>query len=247
VTTAIVTGGGGGIGSTIARRLAQEGHTVFVADRSETAANQTAASIRESGMAAVAVPCDVSEALSVDHLCGVVAQADGRLVALINCAAVSGVDVKRDLFEITPAEWRRVIDVNLTGTFLTSQAAARLMAPHGGGCIVNIASVSGLIAEERAAAYCASKAGIIGLTRAMAVDLAALGIRVCAVAPGDIATAKSREVAETEPQPRFPRRTPLGQGEPEDVAAAVAFLVSEGGRFITGSTLVVDGGLVAHQ
>ena len=146
---------------------------------------------------------------------------------------------------VTADTWRRIVDVNLTGVFLVSQAVARVLAAGDGGVIVNISSVSGIGAEEDAAAYCASKAGVIGLTRAMSLDLAQHGIRVCAIAPGDIDTARSREVAEAT-ESRLPKATPLGAGQPGDVAAAVAFLLSDDARFVSGTTLVVDGALMAY-
>jgi 3-oxoacyl-[acyl-carrier protein] reductase len=110
---------------------------------------------------------------------------------------------------------------------------------------VNIASTSGVGAEERAASYCAAKSGLIGLTRAMALDLAPHRIRVCAVAPGDIETPVSRRTRESDPR-RYPKETPLGRGVPADVAAAVAYLAGPDGRFVTGTTLVLDGGLMAY-
>ena len=243
--TALVTGGGGGIGSAICERLAEQDHAVYVLDRSQDTADAVATTINGAGGHAVAIVADVSNAKAAAAACARAHSEREGLDVLVNCAALSGVEVKGDLLDVTPESWRRVIEVDLSGAFFAAQAAARIMVAQRSGCIVNISSVSGLGAEERAAAYCTAKAGLIGLTRAMALELAPHGVRVCAVAPGDIDTAKSRQVTAHE-RSLFPKLTPLGRGQPEDVADAVAYLVGEGGRFVSGTTLVVDGGLMAY-
>jgi 3-oxoacyl-[acyl-carrier protein] reductase len=237
--TALVTGGGGGIGSAICRRLAEDGYAVYVLDRHEDAAAGVA-----EGIGGTPVGCDVSDADAVSTACRRAVDDHGRLDVAVNCAALSGIEVKADLFDVTPEAWRRILDVNLTGAFLVSQAAARIMRGQRSGCIVNISSTSGVGAEERAAAYCAAKAGLIGLTRAMALDLAPYGVRVCAIAPGDIDTEKSRNVAPD--GGLFAKETPLGQGRADDVAAAVAFVAGDDGRYVSGTTLVVDGARMAY-
>jgi NAD(P)-dependent dehydrogenase (short-subunit alcohol dehydrogenase family) len=241
----IVTGAARGIGACIAERLAQAGYAVVATDVLGDELEQRARSLRAEGLRCVATPCDVSNELDVTRAVELARAAADALWGVVNCAALSGVVVKQPTLEQSAEAWRRIVDVNLTGVFLVSQAAARVMAEGGGGVIVNISSVSGIGAEEDAAAYCATKAGVLGLTRAMALDLASLGIRVCAIAPGDIATERSLEVAAAT-ESRFPKRTPAGTGEPADVAAAVAFLLSDEARFVSGSALVVDGGLMAY-
>lgn len=243
--TALITGGGGGIGSAICRRLAEAGYAVCVLDRRSDTAERVANAIAKSGGVAFAAACDVTDVDAVTSACRRVNDEHGRLDVAVNCAALSGTEVKQDLFEVTPERWRRIVDVNLTGAFLVAQAAARIMVEQRSGCIVNVSSVSGIGAEERAAAYCAAKAGLIGVTRAMALDLAPYGVRVCAIAPGDIDTEKSQQVASAGEE-RFSKPTPLGQGRPEDVAAAVEYVAGEGGRFVSGTTLVVDGARMAY-
>ncbi|MDX6593258.1 MAG: hypothetical protein QOJ13_2454 [Gaiellales bacterium] len=243
--TALVTGGGGGIGAAICVRLAEVGYAVCVLDRSQDIAERVAQGIVSSGHVAFAAACDVTDAPGVAAVCRLIVDEHGRLDVAVNCAALSGTEVKADIFEVTPEHWRRIVDVNLTGAFLVSQAAARIMAEQQSGCIVNISSVSGIGAEEWAAAYCSAKAGLIGLTRAMALDLAPYNVRVCAVAPGDIHTEKSQRAAPVDGE-RELKPTPLGQGMPEDVASAVEFLAGPGGSFVSGTTLVVDGARMAY-
>jgi NAD(P)-dependent dehydrogenase (short-subunit alcohol dehydrogenase family) len=239
---ALVTGAGGGIGGAIARALAERGDVVHLNDRDAAAVAAVAASIRGETHAAIA---DVSDPDAVTTMVDAVVARHGRLDTLVTSAAISGADVLEDVLDVTPELWRRVIGIDLDGVFFCAQAAARAMAAGDGGTIVNIASVSGLVAEPRAAAYCAAKAGVIGLTRAMALDLAPAGVRVCAVAPGDIATVASDAAVAAQTAP-YERGTPLGRrGTPEDVAAMVRFLSGPEASFVTGTTMVVDGGLLA--
>ncbi len=241
----IVTGAGRGIGACIAERLARDGYFVVALDVLADEVTRVASELREEGLNVLAVECDVSSESAVEAAVSA-ASGEGRtLWGAVNCAAISGVYAKSPFLSLTAEAWRRTVDVNLTGVFLVSRAVARVLAAGDGGVIVNISSVSGIGAEEDAAAYCASKAGVIGLTRAMSLDLASEGIRVCAVAPGDIDTARSREVAEAT-DARLPKATPLGAGKPSDVSAAVAFLLSDEARFVSGATLVVDGALMAY-
>jgi NAD(P)-dependent dehydrogenase (short-subunit alcohol dehydrogenase family) len=241
----VVTGAGRGIGACIAERLARDGYFVVAVDVLADEVANVASDLCDQGLQARALECDVA---SESEVAAAVSAATGEGRALwgaVNCAAISGVHAKSPFLSLTAETWRRIIDVNLTGVFLVSQAVARVLSESGGGVIVNISSVSGIGAEEDASAYCASKAGVIGLTRAMSLDLAPEGIRVCAVAPGDIHTARSREVAAAS-ESRLPKVTPLGAGEPGDVASAVAFLLSNEARFISGATIVVDGALMAY-
>ncbi len=238
---AIVTGAAGGIGAAVARALAERGDVVYLNDLDATALAELAGRIPGK---AHPLAGDVADPDAVAAMVAEVVEREGRLDTMVTCAALSGAAVLEDLLAVTPEQWRRVLAVDLDAVFYCAQAAARVMAPAGAGTIVNVASVSAIAAEPRAAAYCAAKAGVIGLTKAMAIDLAAAGVRVVAVAPGDIATATADAAIAArggEPEPL----APLGRGTPEDVAALVAFASSAEARYLTGTTLIVDGGLLA--
>ncbi len=242
MSVALVTGAGGGIGAAIAAALARRGDLVVVNDVDSSAAAAVAARIGGGAVAAVA---DVSDPDAVAAMVAETVERHGGLDTLVNCAALSGPEVIAHPLDVTPEQWRRIVAVDLDGVFFCSQAAARAMS-EGGGTIVNIASVSGMVAEPHAAAYCASKAGVIGLTKSLALDLGPLGIRVCAVAPGDIETptADAAQGSRSEPDGR---PAPVGRrGTPEDVAALVCFASGPDATFISGTTLVVDGGRLAY-
>ena len=222
--TAIVTGSGGGLGEAIARRLAEEGAAIVVADRDADLGEGVAALLRGAGLEAVALATDVGDAGSVDALFAATLARYGRLDILVNNAGIAGL---HRFLDQPLGDWERVLRVNLTGTFLCGQAAARIMAERGYGRIVNIASVSGLRAGSGRTAYGTSKAGIIMLTRQMALELGGLGITVNAVAPGPVDTPMV--LANHTPRTRdaFTRMVPLARyGTPDEIAAAVAFLAS---------------------
>jgi NAD(P)-dependent dehydrogenase (short-subunit alcohol dehydrogenase family) len=233
---AIVTGGLSGIGLAIAHRLAQDGACVVAADISA----ETAPLSREKLASAW---LDVSDPDSVAGLMHDVACVHGRLDLLVNSAGIGSdrpfLDTPIDLFD-------RILSVNLRGTFLVGQEAARLMVKAGGGAIVNIASVSGLRGNVGRSAYGASKAGVVVLSQVMAVDLAQYGIRVNVVAPGPIDTPLVSRMHDDAIRNAWTHATPMGRyGSPEEVAGAAAFLCSDDASFITGHVLAVDGGLVA--
>jgi meso-butanediol dehydrogenase/(S,S)-butanediol dehydrogenase/diacetyl reductase len=243
---AIVTGGGGGIGEAVCIRLAAEGYAIAVLDVAEAAAQRVAARLEEQGATAEAIACDVADAESVSAS---VAQAArlGRPGVLVNNA---GIAERRRFFDLSPEEWSRVIDVNLTGVFLMSQTVARGMRDAGeGGAIVNISSVAGLIGVPDRTAYAASKHGVVGLTRVMAHDLAPWRIRVNAVAPGAVRTPLTAEALAREgATERIAASHPLGRpAEPEEVAELVAFLASDRAGFITGVTAPIDGGFLSAK
>lgn len=239
---AIVTGAGSGNGRGIALRLAEESARVVVADVSERGAQETAAMIEELGRQALVVRADVSQREQVAALVSAAVDRFGQLDILVNNA---GVESMAPLLELPEAEWDRVLDVNLKGPFLCTQAAAREMVKVGrGGKIVNIASICSAVALTNEAHYIASKGGLLMLTKAMALDLAPYNINVNAVGPGVIETAMTaNSLSNPERVTMFFNHIPLKRiGKPRDVANAVLFLASDEADYITGTILYVDGG-----
>lgn len=239
---AIVTGGAHGIGLATARRLASEGAAVAVADIDLHSAEQTAASIREMGGMAMAVQLDVTERTQVETMLAAVVEQYKHVDVLCN---VAGLAYGEHFLEITDEKWHRTLDVNLTGVFLCSQIVARHMVEQKiAGRIVNMASTNGLVGEELLAHYNASKFGVVGLTMTMAIDLAPYQIRVNSVCPGLIKTRLTQSARDNnEWTAEYLKKIPLNRfGEPEEVAAAVAYLASTDSGFITGHQLVIDGG-----
>lgn len=239
---AIVTGAGNGIGKATALRLASEGARVAVADLDQTAAQQTAQEISDSGGQALAVAVDVTARPSVEAMVTTVVERYGRVDVLCN---IAGIAVGEPFLEVTDENWQRTLDVNLTGVFLCSQVVARRMVEKGiAGRIVHMASTNGLVGEANLSHYNASKFGVVGLTMTMAIDLAPHNIRVNSVCPGLIKT-RLTERSRNDPTwtGEYLKKIPLNRfGEPEEVAAAVAFLASKDSGFITGHQLVIDGG-----
>jgi NAD(P)-dependent dehydrogenase (short-subunit alcohol dehydrogenase family) len=242
---AIVTGGGRGIGRAISVRLASEGANVVIAQRTEQGLDVTLETIDAADGIALFVATDVSIPHQVSNLIETTVGEFGRIDILVNNAAVPGAYTA--FLDLSLDSWSEMIDVNLTGVFLTAQAAARIMVEQGeGGRIINIASIDGFVAEPYAAHYNAAKGGVIMLTRSMAVDLAPHGILVNAVAPGPILTEKERDPFSQEQWSAAWDRIPLGRpGQAAEVAAAVAFLASDEASFIHGHVLTVDGGYLA--
>jgi NAD(P)-dependent dehydrogenase (short-subunit alcohol dehydrogenase family) len=252
---AVVTGGGSGIGRATAQMLATRGAVVAVLDLDEAAAQQTAELIGKAGGRAAAFRADVSRAAELDRAVDGALAALGPLEIMVNNAGI--LDGYFDVDETDEAVWRRVLDIDLTGVFLGCKRALREMLPRRRGRIVNMASVAGLNGTGGGAAYVAAKHGVVGLTRQMAVTYSARGITVNAVCPGPILTGlrphsqqilgpgvpdmSGRGIAVSEEQVRA--LVPAGRrGAVEDIAAAVCFLASEEAAYISGHTLVVDGG-----
>ena len=233
---ALVTGGSRGIGAAISRELAKAGAKVALNYR----AGQEAADEVAGEIGGLAVRADVSKPEEVQAVIERVEGEFGDIDALVNNAGVT-----RDtlIARMTDDDWQTVIDTNLRGTFNTSRAVSRKMLRRRAGSIVNLSSVVGVHGNPGQANYAASKAGIIGLTKALARELGSRGVRVNAIAPGYISTELT-DVLNDEQRGLILQNTPLGRlGEPEDVARAVRFLCSDEAAFITGEVLLVDGGL----
>lgn len=243
---AIVTGAGRGIGAATAAELAAEGIAVGMLDVAAEACEETAAKIVSSGGTALAVPADVTSGEQVTEAVARVAAELGPPGILVNNAGVV-----RDhlLAEMTDEDWSTVLEVNLSGAFLMCRAVRRYMVDRGWGRIVNLSSASALGNLEQAN-YSAAKAGVLGLTRALALELGPSGITVNAVAPGYIVTDMTKATAArvgtdfARLQKTVARRTPVRRvGTPEDIAHAIAFLAGDGAGFVTGTVLYVTGGL----
>lgn len=252
---AVVTGAGSGLGRAIARKLAADGFAVAAVDLDVAAARETARQIGDAGGRAAGYAADVSRATELDQAVGAAIAAFGPLEVMVNNAGI--LDGYFDVDEMDEALWRKVIDIDLTGVFLGCKRALKEMLPRGHGRIVNMASVAGLNGTGGGAAYIAAKHGVVGLTRQMAVQYGARGIRANCVCPGAIPTGlrahsqailgpgvpdmSGRGVAVNDEMVRA--LVPAGmRGTPENIADAVSFLASDAANYINGHALVVDGG-----
>jgi len=240
-SVAVVTGAAQGIGRRVAETLAARGFDLVLTDLQPSVA--TAEGVRAAGRRALDVPGDVSDEAHVSALAAEVAERFGRVDVLVNNAGISSIGPAE---ELDAGEWRRVLDVNLTGPFLTSRAFGRAMLAAGCGSIVNIASIAGLRAVADRAAYNASKHGLIGLTRTLAAEWGGRGVRVNAVCPGWVKTEmdEADQAAAHYTDEDIVGQVPLGRfAAPADIAAAVAFLADdEASGFVNGVALPVDGG-----
>ncbi len=246
----VVTGGGGAIGQALAAGFAREGARVLVADRRGEAADQAALAIRAAGGEASGMAVDVADPAALDAMLDAAIARHGGLDVLCNNAGTPS--VAPDIFAIDEAEWDRVLDINLKAAFFAAQKAARRMVARGtGGVILNTSSTSAYIASSRPAVpYDASKGGLRQMTVSLAAHLVQYGIRVNAIAPGTIDTAFAaaaldadarRERLEKRARERIPMRRP---GRPEDLVGAALFLCSDEASYVTGQSIVVDGGIL---
>jgi NAD(P)-dependent dehydrogenase (short-subunit alcohol dehydrogenase family) len=239
---ALVTGAARGIGLAIAKRFLADGWHVALLDI-EGELLQGAMAALASSKSTMALHCDVSDAGAVAEAIAQVGTRFGRLDALVNNA---GIAVFAPLMDTSDDDWRRVLEVNLTGPFLCTKAAVPLMRERGGGAIVNITSISAVRASTLRSAYGTSKAGLAHLTKQLAVELASLGIRVNGVAPGPVETAMAKAVHTPEIRADYHDAIPLNRyGREEELAEAVFFLCSDRASYITGQILAVDGGFDA--
>ena len=239
---ALVTGSARGIGLAPAKRFLVDGWRVVLLDIDGENLKRTFTALNKPDVT-LALVCDVADPAGVARALASIAEKFGRLDALVNNA---GIAIFKPILDITYDDWSRVLAVNLTGPFLCSQAAAPLMRDSGGGAIVNITSISGLRASTLRTAYGTSKAGLAHLTQQQAVELASLGIRVNAVAPGPVDTAMAKAVHTPEIRAAYHDAIPLNRyGLEQELAEAIYFLCSERASYITGQTIAVDGGFEA--
>lgn len=240
---AIVTGGASGIGRSTAQLLALQGAKVVVSDRDFQAATCVVDALRSNGHEALSVPLEVTDPSQSIDMVEKTLKTYGRLDILVHSA---GVGVERRFLEMAPEEWRRILDIDLSGTFYCCQAAARAMASSGYGRIIVLSSTAGIRGGTGRAAYGSAKGGVIAMTKVMAVELAEFGITVNALAPGAIETELVKRMHDAETRRAYLSSIPMDRyGTPEEVASAAVFLASTESGYITGHTLTIDGGFVA--
>lgn len=248
--TAVVTGGATGIGYATVKALAQRGARVAIAQPVGTGGPEAVTRLASEAVAHFEI--DIRDSLAVNRCFDRIAARWGTVHILVNNASVTGAKALASFLDVTPEKLELMVETNINGTVYCSQAAARQMiGSQQGGSIVNVASVGAYAAQENASIYCATKAAQAMLAKAMAIEMAPYGIRVNCIAPGDILTETSaeavKEVKDSGASGRFLRFTPMGRrGSPGEVANAIAFLVSEEASFISGATLLVDGGFLAY-
>jgi NAD(P)-dependent dehydrogenase (short-subunit alcohol dehydrogenase family) len=233
----IVSGGASGIGAEVSARLASEGARVVIADMNPESA--------KNGSAAFGMVCDITNPANCDAVAQAAADRFGHVDGMVNCA---GISKPHDSINLPPADWARMVDVQLNGAFYFAQACAKRM-PESGGALIFITSTNAEAAFPRRAAYCAAKAGVAMLTKVLAIEWAEKGIRVNAVGPAYVATEMTQRniAAGNVDEAQIKARIPLGRlAKPADVADAVSFLLSDKAAFITGHSLYVDGGWLAY-
>jgi NAD(P)-dependent dehydrogenase (short-subunit alcohol dehydrogenase family) len=243
---ALITGGARGLGRTMALALAEAGADVALAGRSVGACEEAAAAIAEAtGRRARAFKVDVTVAADVDRLATEVESEMGPVNILVNNA---GTNIRGPVEQLSEADWDTVVDTNLKGPFLCARAIGPRMVKRGWGRVINLASVLGVIALAGRAPYASSKAGVINLTRVLALEWAGTGVTANAICPGAFATEMNRQLLEDPAKyQEFVKRIPMGRwGELDELAGAVVFLASDASTYVTGSALFVDGGWTAR-
>ena len=241
---ALVTGAARGIGRAVAERLLADGLHVCVADRDGGAAEEAAAALDPDGARTLAVAADVADSAAARAMVEATTERFDGLDLLVNNA---GFAAPADTATIADEDWRAILDVNLSGALWCARAAHPALRASSSAAIVNVASIAGLVGMRRRAGYSATKAGLMGLTRTLAIEWAPDGIRVNAVAPGYVRTAMIVDLAArgVYDLDEMGARVPLGRlGEPEEIAATVAFLGGADGGYVTGQTIVADGGVI---
>lgn len=240
---AIVMGGGRGLGRIIALALAEAGADVAVVARTTHEVQETAKQVCALDRRAIAVRADVRIAREVEEAAARTVAELGRIDILVNCA---GLGLEKPFLETTEEEWRQVVDTNLTGTFLCCRAVGKYLLEQGHGKIINVASGLALRGIEKGAAYCASKGGVVQLTKALALEWAPLGVRVNAIGPGWFPPSMGGQDYQEE-KPLLERFIPMKRrGKEEDVAGAAIYLASDSSSFVTGEVIWVDGGILSH-
>lgn len=235
--TALVTGGGSGLGMAIAKAFAQNGITTIIVGRDEAKLQAAQAAI---GANCFYKACDLSELANIPGLIQAITNEHGPIDVLVNNA---GINLKKPFTEVTDEDFQRILTTNVSAVFAMSREVVKQML--GSGCIINISSMAAQYGIPKVIAYSASKTAIDGMTRAMAVELAPMGIRVNAIAPGFIYSDMTAKALDSDPERKAKvfGRTPMGHmGQPDDIAAAALYLVSEGAKYVTGVVLPVDGG-----
>ena len=241
---ALITGGGSGMGRASCLLFAREGATVAVVDRADAAGEETVRLIGDEGGAASFIHADVADAADVERMVDTTVQTFGRLDVLFNNAGIEGPSV--DLLDYGEDDWARVIAVNLTAVYRAMRAAIPHMISQGGGVILSTASVAGLVGLARSSAYSAAKAGVIGLSRTVALEYGPQKIRVNCICPGFVATPMLDRVLGERPESALHRLAPLRRvGTAEDIAQAALYLASDEASYVTGVPFVVDGGYAA--
>ena len=242
---ALITGGGSGIGHATALAFAKEGAKVVVADLADSGGKETAKMINGTGLEAVFIKADVSKPTDVENMVNTATKTYGRIDILFNNAGIAGYPIR--LAELSVENWDRVIDINLKGVFLGSKYTIPVMLEQGKGVIINNASSSGITPTPLVSVYAAAKAGVIQLTKAMAIEYGSENIRVNCICPGFIDTPMTSVIIPPNLESRdYSHLWPLTKpGSPEDIAKAALYLASDDASFVTGTVLVVDGGWLA--